>query len=218
MPTSSPSDLPQPSEPKDGEPVSIESPATMILTKPTETVASTDVESPAPAPRVWTPRPNDVLSPEDKDVDDLTDEELEDLASGGVSSGIVSGAFAIAAAAIGLASITGTWLGETLYQRQQLIGNIASSGKSAKIQIADGYTIPWHKIAEVNGIVAVVALVIAVAVLFAGQFLTAKPLPNWVRAVAVAGIFLSVIGLGISGAMYFDWFTSTIAAPAAATG
>lgn len=231
MPTS-PSDLPQPSEPKDGETVSLESPATMILTKATETVASDDAESaaensaenseeqPPPAPRVWTPRPNDVLSPEDKDVNDLTDEELEDLASGGVSKGIFSGGFAITAAALGLASVTGTWLGETLFQRQQLIGNIASQNKSSAIQIANGYTIPWHKMAEVNGIIAGVSLFIAVVVLFAGQFLTARPLPHWVRAVAVAGVVLAVIGLGISFAMYFDWFTSVIKVPAApaATG
>jgi hypothetical protein len=181
----------------------------MILTKTDQGVV--------PAPKVWTPRANEILSPEDKDADDLTDEELEALTADGTSTGVLGGSFAIAAAAIGLASITGTWLGDMIYQRQGLIGNIAANGKASAVQLADVYTTPWHKVAEFNGFFALAAVIIGVGVLLAGQFLSAKPFPNWVRAVAVAGLILGVIGLGISCAMYFDVFTNAIKVPAAAT-
>lgn len=210
MPTPSPTDIPQPSDPTDTTPDAVESPATLILTQTDAGVQ--------PAPKVWTPRPNDVLSPEDKDIEDLTDEELEALTAEGTSSGVFGGAFAIISAALGLASITGTWLGETIYQRHTLIGNIAASGKSPAIQVADIYVSPWHQMAKFNGMFALAAVLVGLVVLLAGQFLSAKPLPNWIKAVAVAGLALGVIGLGISCAMYFDWFTAAIKVPAATTG
>ncbi|MEY9965833.1 hypothetical protein ABIA33_003883 [Streptacidiphilus sp. MAP12-16] len=209
MSTSSPTDIPQPAEPTGGDTTAVESSATIALTKVEE-----DTKASAPT---WTPRPHEQLSPEDKDLTDLTDEELEALtADGAASKGILGGAAAITGAALGLASITGTWLGTLIFDRQQLVGNIAASGKTAAVMLQQEYTNPWHKMAEFNGIFAVVAVIVAIGVLFAGKFLAAKPLPTWIQAVAWAALALGVIGLFISGAMYFDWFTTAIKVPAAA--
>ncbi|MFC5906586.1 hypothetical protein [Streptacidiphilus monticola] len=168
-------------------------------------------------PAAWTPRPNAVKSPEEKDPEELTDEELEDLASGvagGLSKGVLGGAAAITAAALGLASITGTWLSETIYQRQQLIGSITSSGKAGKEIIQAEYLNAWHKVAEFNGLFAVAAVVVGALVLLAGRFLALKETPNWIKAVSWGAIVLGVIGGVIALFMFNDWFLHTITVPA----
>lgn len=217
MSTTNPTDDTQPADPRAGiaaDPtvaIAAATAATAATPAPTETE-----ESSAPAPRVWTPRPHEQLSPEDKDPEDLTDEELEALTSD-TSKGAVGGAFAIVAAALGLSSIAGTWLSNMIYQRQQLIGSITSSGKSNTAQFTAEYLSPWHKVAEINGVFAGSAVVIAVVCLLTGRFLTQKPMPGWARAIAWAGLALGVIGLLVSGAMYFDWLTHTIHLPAASS-
>ena len=232
MPTSSPKDLPQPSEPQDDVAATPESPATLVLSKtaapeatPDTVVAtesSTDEDEAAPAgpAKVWTPRPNDVLSPEEKDPEDLTDEELEDITSGGYSKGILGGAAAVTAAALGLVSISGTWF-TTVIQTQAQI-NSSLNATSTKQAVAEGYTTPWHQLAWHNGIFAAVAVLVGIGVLFAGQFLAVRLTPNWVKTVAWVAIALGVIGLVISAGMYFDWFSTAIhippAQPAATTG
>jgi hypothetical protein len=214
MPTSSPNDLPQPSEPKDDESVAVETPATTVLTKTAEIVPSDDAEGAKPTPKVWVPRPNDVLSPEEKDVEDLTDEELEDLTSGGLSKGILGGAVAIIAAVFGLVSISGTWFSSTIMTQTQFNASINATGKTTATQLAEGYTGPWHTLAWHNGIFAGVAVLAGVGVLFAAQFLAVRVTPNWIKAVAFAAIALGLVGLLISAGMYFDWFTTAIHVPA----
>lgn len=166
----------------------------------------------------WQPRPHSTLSPEEKDPEELTDEELEDLASGvagGLSKGIVGGAAAIVAAALGLASIGGTWLGQLLYQRSELIGSIKSNGATDNSKVLKAeYLDPWHRISEVNGIFAIAAFVVGVLVLVFGRFVAYKEMPNWIKAVSWAAVALGLIGGLIAGAMYFDWFTSHISIPA----
>jgi hypothetical protein len=165
----------------------------------------------------WAPRPNEVLSPEQKEMDELTDEELEALTQESISKGVLGGASAVVAAALGLVSISGTWLGTLLQQRQQLIGNIATSSKAAADQIKAGYTDPWHLLAAWNGVFALVAVLVGGFTVFGGRYLSAKELPSWVRAVAWAGVVLGVIGLFISAAIYFDFFTAAIKPPASST-
>jgi hypothetical protein len=164
----------------------------------------------------WSPRPHEQLSPEDKDPEDLTDEELDALTQGETSKGVVGGAFGIAAAALGLASITGTWVSNVVYERQQLIGSIASNGKSSAQVIAAEYATPWHRVALLNGVFGIAAFLVALGVLIGGYFLASRPMPGWARAVAWAALALSVVGLVISGVMYFDLGIHTIVAPAAA--
>jgi hypothetical protein len=235
MPTSSPTDLPQPAEPQDDDAATSESSTTTVLSKTADPdaapAATTDVVSdpasdteeaeaaPAGPAKVWLPRPNDVLSPEDKDPEDLTDEELEDITSGGYSKGIFGGAAAITAAALGLVSISGTWFSTVIQTQAQI--NSSLNATSTKQAVAEGYTTPWHQMAWHNGLFAAVAVLVGVGVLFAGEFLAVRLTQNWVKTVAWVAIALGVIGLVISAGMYYDWFTTTIhippAQPAAAT-
>jgi hypothetical protein len=211
MPTPKPTDIPQPSDPQKDDSPAVESPATLILSKDDK---EKETEAAEPESKTWSPRPNTVLSPEEKDLEDLSDEELEDLASGGVSKGIFAGAMAIVTAALGLASVTGTWFGNILLAQAQLQSQVGATGKSTATQLAEGYTGPWHKVAEINGLVATIALVVGALVLFSGRYLTVRPLPNWVKTVAWGGLALGVIGLFIAFGMRFDWWTYHIVVPA----
>ncbi|MEZ0095863.1 hypothetical protein [Streptacidiphilus sp. EB129] len=218
MPTSSPTDFPQPSEPTGpvpGTTPTVESAPTVAITKVPG--GAQPPVPPQPTAPVWTPRPHEQLSPEDKDLTDLTDDELEALTADSVSTGVLGGAAAIVSGVLGLASITGTWLGSQVNDREKLIGSINSGGKSPAVQLSEGYTKPWHMMAAFNGMFALVAIVVGVAVLFAGRFLATRPLPNWVRAVAWAGLALGLLGVLVSCGVYFGWFTSTITLPAAST-
>lgn len=222
MSTTSPSGSPQPVDPRQSiaaDPTAAIAAATAATG--TATTALTQTEEgfkPAPpAGPAWTPRPHDQLSPEDKDPEDLTDDELEALTQGETSKGVLGGAFGIAAGALGLASITGTWVSNVVYERQQLIGSIASNGKSSAQVIAAEYATPWHKVAMLNGVFAVAAVVIAFFVLIGGYFLASRPMPGWARAVAWAALALGVIGLGVSAVMYFDLGIHTIVAPPASS-
>jgi hypothetical protein len=125
----------------------------------------------------------------------------------GRTVGVGSGAAALVAGGLGLASVTGTWLATLLLDREQLIGQIKSTSKSTAAQIAADYGHPWHTYALVNGVFAIAAVLTAVAVLvFTSNWLAVTRPSPWVRAVAWAGLALGVIGLLISGAMVFDVF------------
>ena len=76
------------------------------------------------------------------------------------------------------------------------------------------YNTAWHRMAEWNGLLALVAVLVGAVTVFGGTFLSSKQVPGWVRAVAWAGIVLGLIGLFISGAIYFDWFMPQLKAPA----
>ncbi|QMU67955.1 hypothetical protein [Streptacidiphilus sp. P02-A3a] len=224
MSTTDPADNSQPVDPRAGiaaDPAvadpTVALAAAAAATGSATTALTKTEEGFKPAAPVWTPRPHEQLSPEDKDPADLTDDELDALTQGETSKGVVGGAFAIAAGALGLASITGTWVSNVVYERQQLIGSIASSGKSSAQVISAEYATPWHRVAMINGFFAIGAVVIGLGVLIGGYFLAARPMPGWARAVAWAALGLGIIGLVISGVMYFDWGIHTIIAPPASS-
>lgn len=129
-------------------------------------------------------------------------------------SGVLAGAAAIAAAGLGLVSLTGSWLGNVLSQRQTLIGQIATSNAKADAIIKQQYTDPWHKTAFVSLGFAIAAIVAAGATLLLGRFVARAQAPVWVRAVTWGALALGVVGLGVSAAMYFDVFAGTITVPA----
>ncbi|SEL59532.1 hypothetical protein [Streptacidiphilus jiangxiensis] len=165
----------------------------------------------------WAPRANTVLSPEQKELDDLTDEELEALTQESVSKGVLGGASAIVSAALGVVSLSGTYLGTVIQQRQGVLGQIGA--KTNADVIKNAYTEAWHRMAEWNGAFALVAVLVGAATLFGGSFLSSKEVPSWVKAVAWAGVVLGLIGLFVSASIWFDWFMSPIKAPAtSATG
>lgn len=140
---------------------------------------------------------------DDEHVDEHVDEDDDETASRGVGAG----AGAVVSAALGVVGLVGGWSGKVASERETLIGQIkTSNGGSAAQQIHEIYGDSWHTTALVNGVFALVALLVGVYVLVRPAFgtPTAKPQPSWIRSVALGGVVLGAIGLVISIAMYFD--------------
>ncbi|GAA2631461.1 hypothetical protein [Streptomyces axinellae] len=127
-----------------------------------------------------------------------------------------AGAAAVVSAGFGLASLTGTSFGEMLRERKQLIGQISSgaqgSGGSATEQVNALYGAPWHAAAVVNGIFAVLAVIVG-GILLAVLNGRAGARP-WMKAVGLGGLVLGVVGLIVAGGMYFDLFAAQPQVPA----
>ncbi|MET7763284.1 hypothetical protein [Streptomyces sp. NPDC005336] len=132
------------------------------------------------------------------------------------SPGVLSGAASVVGAGLGLASLTGTWLGTMLQERAQLTGQIKAQSGSATDQISAVYGAPWHTTALFNGLFALAAVVIAGAVLLRQRLASATA--PWVTAVAWGAVALGVIGLLIAAAMGLDVFTALPKVPAAPGG
>ncbi|MGW5117431.1 hypothetical protein ACWEQ8_18650 [Streptomyces noursei] len=147
---------------------------------------------------------SDAESDADADAEDATPEEP-------VAAGAAAGAGAVVAAGLGLASVTGTWLSTLLAERQTLLGQIKLQSGKATDQIAAVYGAPWHTTALVNGVFAVLAMLVAAVVLTGRR-------PAWVRAVAWGGLVLGLLGLVISAGMYLDLFASMPSLPKGAGG
>jgi hypothetical protein len=191
-------------------------------TEATSAAAETTVEDGADAAA-------DDDSDDDSD-DDADDEEAERAAEAELAAlradrrpsatGVISGAVALVGLGLALASVTGTWLGTLMSEREQLIGQISASSAPAAKQLVAEFGTPWHTLAVFNGLFAVVAIIVA-GVVLVNQSVTLAPLaPSWVKAVAWAALVLGVIGLVVSGVMYFDIFTDLPKVPttAATTG
>jgi hypothetical protein len=138
--------------------------------------------------------------------DDLLDAPA-DIAPAGGLGGLAAGAAAVVSAGLGLCSLTGTALTDMLRSRKELIGQIEASTGGGGDQINAFYSAPWHTAALLNGIFALAAVVIG-GVLLALHARRADTRP-WVKAVALGGGVLGVIGLLVAGGMYFDLFAST---------
>lgn len=108
---------------------------------------------------------------------------------------------------LGVVGLTGAWTGRVVAERETLLGQMkTASGGSVARQISEIYGDAWHSTALVNGLFALLALLVGVFALVRPAFgAPAKdPQPGWVRAVATAGIALGVLGVLISVGMYFD--------------
>ncbi|MER5558422.1 MULTISPECIES: hypothetical protein [unclassified Streptomyces] len=126
-------------------------------------------------------------------------------------AGFGAGAAAVVAGALGAVSLTGTWMGKTLSERATLIGQIKTSqGGTAAQQIQQIYGNSWHTTALVNGVFALLALIVGAVVLARPAFGAPgrAEQPVWVKAVALAGVVLGVVGLLISAGMYLDLFAA----------
>lgn len=135
--------------------------------------------------------------------------------------GVGAGAAAVVSAALGIVALTGAWTGRVAAERETLIGQIqTSAGGSPAQQISEIYGDAWHTTALVNGVFAVLALLVGVFVLVRPAFgaPSERPQPTWVRAVARAGVALGAIGVLISAGMYFDLFMTLPTAGAPAGG
>ena len=141
------------------------------------------------------------------DVDEGVGGEQTEAARSGLSS-VAGGAAAVVSAGLGLASLTGTWLGDLMSSRQELIGQINGQTATPAEQVATIYGTPWHTTALFNGFFALAAIIVAGAALVVPAFRkSGDESPTWVRAVAFGGLVLGTIGLVIAAAMWFDVFT-----------
>ncbi|MFF0472956.1 hypothetical protein [Streptomyces sp. NPDC004284] len=143
----------------------------------------------------------------DTAVDPLDEPGEDELDGEEVSSpeatGIGAAAAAVVSAALSAVALTGTWTGKVVAERETLIGQIkTSAGGTPAQQINEIYGDAWHSTALVNGVFALLALIVGVLVL------TLPRRPVWVRAVAVAGAVLGGLGLLLSVGTYFDLFLS----------
>ncbi|WP_329283353.1 hypothetical protein [Streptomyces sp. NBC_00691] len=172
--------------------------------------ATTAEETPAVALDKREAEPADALIDADPteagndDVDGDEDDELfAEAAAAPVSAGIGGAAAAVVSAALGAVALTGTWTGKVVSERETLLGQIKTSGSGTPAQqISEIYGDAWHSTALVNGVFALIALLVAVLVLvLPGR-------PAWVRSVAVAGAVLGGLGLLLSVGTYFDLFLS----------
>ncbi|MFE5733366.1 hypothetical protein ACFQ7A_20985 [Streptomyces sp. NPDC056528] len=140
---------------------------------------------------------------DDPDADLDADPDDDEAAPAGTDTGVGAGAAAVVSAALGAVALTGTWAGKVVSERETLVGQIKTSGSGTPTQqISEIYGDAWHSTALVNGVFALIALIVAVAVLVLPRR------PAWVRAVAVAGAVLGGLGLLLSAGTYFDLFLS----------
>ncbi|MFD5115728.1 hypothetical protein ACFWNG_26035 [Streptomyces sp. NPDC058391] len=145
----------------------------------------------------------DELDGQDDDLDDdLADDDLDDLLARH-PSGLGAAATAIVSVCLGIVALTGTWTGRVVAERETLVGQITSGQSPTPAQqISEMYGDAWHATAAVNGVVALLALLIGAIVLALPQR------ASWVRPVAVAGAVLGFLGLLVSIGMYFDLFVA----------
>lgn len=127
------------------------------------------------------------------------------------AGGVVAGAVATVSAGLGLSSLTGTSLGGMLRARAEIVGQIEAGTGGGGNPVEALYSTPWHTAALVNGVFALVAVLLG-GVLLAARARRADTRP-WVKAVALGGVVLGALGLLVAGGMYFDLFAAQPAMP-----
>lgn len=167
----------------------------------TGTTDVTDVPDAAAAEQVEPAEPAEPLTDEDRDEAEAEAEAADETPR--ASSGLGAAAAGVVSAGLGVVALSGSWVGRVAAERQTLIGQIKTSqGGTPAQQISAIYGDAWHTTALFNGIFALLALLVGLAVFALPQR------AGWVRAFAVAGVVLGVLGLIFSVGMYFDLFLS----------
>jgi hypothetical protein len=168
----------------------------------TDMTGTTDKAAAEPVGRIETTEaaePAETLASETDETDEAA--ETASAQTPRASSGIAAAAAGIVAAGLGVVALSGSWVGKIAAERTTLIGQIETSqGGTPAQQISAIYGDAWHTTALVNGVFALLALIVGVAVLAWPQK------AGWVRAFAVAGVVLGVLGLIVSAGLYFDFF------------
>ncbi|MGW1955681.1 hypothetical protein ACWCPI_23520 [Streptomyces sp. NPDC001920] len=121
-------------------------------------------------------------------------------------SGVGQGAGAVVSAALGLVSLTGSWVGTIATARENLLGQLENSSNSNVDKlIQEGYVDGWHAAALWGGLFALAGLLVGVFVLIRPAFgAPGKPQAGWIKAVAWGGVTLGVIGLLLAVLKYTD--------------
>ncbi|WNM30434.1 hypothetical protein RKE30_08435 [Streptomyces sp. Li-HN-5-11] len=148
---------------------------------------------------------------------DTTDEVTESGAEAAASeeaeraeengpSGVGQGAGAVVSAALGLVSLSGSWIGTVAGARQQLVGQLqTSSSATVAKQIKAVYGDAWHATALWGGLFALTALIVGVVVLARPAFgVPGRPQAAWIKSVSWAGVTLGVVGLLLAVLKYSD--------------
>ncbi|MET9395450.1 hypothetical protein ABZY20_34385 [Streptomyces sp. NPDC006624] len=122
----------------------------------------------------------------------------------GASHGVGQGAGAVVSAALGVVSLTGSWVGTVAAARQNLIGQLeTASNASVAKQIQAVYGDAWQTTALWGGLFALLALVAGVVTLARPAFGTpGRVQAPWIKSVAWAGVALGVIGLFLAVLKY----------------
>ncbi|MGC0400118.1 hypothetical protein RKD27_002762 [Streptomyces sp. SAI-126] len=143
------------------------------------------------------------------EIDDEEGDELPEVPQEEGPTGVGQGAGAVVSAALGLVSLTGSWIGTVASARQSLIGQLhaqtATSSDVAKL-LDEGYGDAWKATALWGGVFALIALIVGVAVLVRPAFgAPGKPQATWIKSVAWGGVALGVIGLLLAVLKYTDF-------------
>ncbi|AWW37407.1 membrane protein [Streptomyces sp. AS58] len=145
----------------------------------------------------------------DSDVldDDERTEDPRDAGSGdSVDPGVGQGAAAVVSAALGIVSLTGSWVGTVASARESLMGQLQTSqSSSVATMVREGYGDAWNANALWAGLFALAALVVGVVVLARPAFgAPGRPQAPWIKSVSWAGVSLGVLGLVLAVLKYTD--------------
>jgi hypothetical protein len=135
---------------------------------------------------------DDVAEDIDDDEDDLPEAAREEG-----PTGVGQGAGAVVSAALGLVSLTGSWIGTVAAARETLVGQLrTATTATVGTQIKEVYGDAWQTTALWGGLFALLALVVGVGVLARPAFgAPGKPQAVWIKSVAWGGVALGVVGL-----------------------
>ncbi|SMQ19103.1 hypothetical protein SAMN06272771_5570 [Streptomyces sp. Ag82_O1-12] len=119
-------------------------------------------------------------------------------------SGVGQGAAAVVSAALGVVSLTGSWIGTVASARQNLVGQLETAQNAGVAQqIQAVYGDAWQTTALWGGLFALIALVVGVVTLARPAFGTPGRIQApWIKSVAWAGVALGVIGLFLAVLKY----------------
>jgi hypothetical protein len=149
--------------------------------------------------------------------EELTDFDEDDETEEAVSSGFVSGAFGVTSLVLALASLGGNWLGNVYGQRSEYLIELKTTTQSAQASL-NAFHSNWHGQAAVAGIFAIAALLVGAGVITSPALLLSGRTPAWVRATALGGIILGLIGLLLAILTWFNVLAAGLTAPPAAGG
>ncbi|MER6981143.1 hypothetical protein [Streptomyces carpinensis] len=165
----------------------------------TESTESTEITEPTESAEA-----TETPEPQNDEVEAGTEAGADAVKAG--PSGVGQGAAAVVSAALGLVSLSGSWLGTVAGAREQLIGQLrTSTSASVAQQIKEVYGDAWRTTALWGGLFALLALIVGVVVLARPAFGTpGRPQAPWIKSVAWAGVTLGVVGLLLAVLKYTD--------------
>ncbi|MEU9330496.1 hypothetical protein [Streptomyces canus] len=179
-----------------------------------ETGAETGAKATTDEEKVSVAKTDEVTEAEDTSAEDPAADEIDDeddlpeAAREEGPTGVGQGAGAVVSAALGLVSLTGSWVGTVASARQSLVGQLhaqtATSSDVAKL-LDEGYGDAWKATALWGGVFALIALIVGVGVLARPAFgAPGKPQATWIKSVAWGGVALGVVGLLLAVLKYTD--------------